>query len=73
MYPQRPLSYAPTPYSYTPNPALSASINLDEVCPYIPCCDDWSPTHCRCRKSSLPRAPRSGIFTSPWPRSTASS
>ncbi|KAL1978222.1 hypothetical protein VTN31DRAFT_1081 [Thermomyces dupontii] len=30
MYPQRPLSYAPTPYSYTPNPSLSASINLDE-------------------------------------------
>ncbi|OJD19598.1 hypothetical protein AJ78_00455 [Emergomyces pasteurianus Ep9510] len=30
MYQQRPLSYAPTPYSYTPNPALSASINLDE-------------------------------------------
>jgi len=28
---QRPLSYAPTPYSYTPNPALSSSINLDEV------------------------------------------
>ncbi|KAJ5625174.1 Vacuolar protein sorting-associated VPS28 N-terminal [Penicillium lagena] len=27
---QRPLSYAPTPYSYTPNPARSASINLDE-------------------------------------------
>ncbi|EEH16022.1 hypothetical protein PABG_06109 [Paracoccidioides brasiliensis Pb03] len=27
---QRPLSYAPTPYSYTPNTALSASINLDE-------------------------------------------
>lgn len=31
MYSQRPLSYAPTPYSYTPNPARSASINLDEV------------------------------------------
>ncbi|PGH26485.1 hypothetical protein AJ80_01799 [Polytolypa hystricis UAMH7299] len=30
MYSQRPLSYAPTPYSYTPNPALSATINLDE-------------------------------------------
>ncbi|KAL1856217.1 Vacuolar protein-sorting-associated protein 28 [Paecilomyces lecythidis] len=30
MYSQRPLSYAPTPYSYTPNPALAASINLDE-------------------------------------------
>ncbi|KAJ5901599.1 hypothetical protein N7495_002127 [Penicillium taxi] len=30
MYSQRPLSYAPTPYSYTPNPARSASINLDE-------------------------------------------
>ncbi|PLB44634.1 VPS28-domain-containing protein [Aspergillus steynii IBT 23096] len=30
MYTQRPLAYAPTPYSYTPNPALSASINLDE-------------------------------------------
>ncbi|EEP78047.1 conserved hypothetical protein [Uncinocarpus reesii 1704] len=30
MYSQRPLSYAPTPYSYTPNPALSASISLDE-------------------------------------------
>ncbi|PGH03153.1 ESCRT-I complex subunit VPS28 [Blastomyces parvus] len=30
MYQQRPLSYAPTPYSYTPNTALSASINLDE-------------------------------------------
>jgi ESCRT-I complex subunit VPS28 len=30
MYTQRPLSYAPTPYSYTPNPALSATINLDE-------------------------------------------
>ncbi|KAJ5712032.1 hypothetical protein N7488_006188 [Penicillium malachiteum] len=27
---QRPLSYAPTPYSYTPNPARSATINLDE-------------------------------------------
>lgn len=32
MYTQRPLSYAPTPYSYTPNPARSASVNLDEVC-----------------------------------------
>ena len=31
MYTQRPLAYAPTPYSYTPNPARSASINLDEV------------------------------------------
>ncbi|PLN86615.1 VPS28-domain-containing protein [Aspergillus taichungensis] len=30
MYTQRPLAYAPTPYSYTPNPARSASINLDE-------------------------------------------
>ncbi|KAJ5642385.1 hypothetical protein N7490_006385 [Penicillium lividum] len=30
MYSQRPLSYAPTPYSYTPDPARSASINLDE-------------------------------------------
>ncbi|KAJ5099968.1 Vacuolar protein sorting-associated VPS28 [Penicillium argentinense] len=30
MHSQRPLSYAPTPYSYTPNPAPSASINLDE-------------------------------------------
>ncbi|KAJ5126600.1 Vacuolar protein sorting-associated VPS28 N-terminal [Penicillium atrosanguineum] len=30
MYTQRPLSYAPTPYSYMPNPARSASINLDE-------------------------------------------
>ncbi|OOF95267.1 hypothetical protein ASPCADRAFT_515690 [Aspergillus carbonarius ITEM 5010] len=30
MYTQRPLAYAPTPYSYTPNPALAASINLDE-------------------------------------------
>ncbi|KAF5861972.1 Vacuolar protein-sorting-associated protein 28 [Aspergillus alliaceus] len=30
MYAQRPLAYAPTPYSFTPNPALSASINLDE-------------------------------------------
>ncbi|EEA25537.1 hypothetical protein EYB25_002797 [Talaromyces marneffei] len=30
MHSQRPLSYAPTPYSYTPNPALSATINLDE-------------------------------------------
>ncbi|KAJ5682913.1 hypothetical protein N7462_006078 [Penicillium macrosclerotiorum] len=30
MYTQRPLSYAPTPYSFTPNPARSATINLDE-------------------------------------------
>ncbi|OJJ45736.1 hypothetical protein ASPZODRAFT_152740 [Penicilliopsis zonata CBS 506.65] len=30
MYTQRPLAYAPTPYSYTPNPTLSATINLDE-------------------------------------------
>ncbi|KAI5291415.1 Vacuolar protein-sorting-associated protein 28 [Ascosphaera aggregata] len=30
MYSQRTLAYAPTPYSYTPNPALSAIINLDE-------------------------------------------
>ncbi|KAL2822365.1 vacuolar protein sorting-associated [Aspergillus cavernicola] len=30
MYAQRPLAYAPTPYSYTPNAARSASINLDE-------------------------------------------
>ncbi|KAI2790991.1 Vacuolar protein sorting-associated protein 28 [Penicillium oxalicum] len=30
MYSQRPLSYAPTPYSYTPNPARSATISLDE-------------------------------------------
>ncbi len=28
--PSRPLSYAPTPYSYTPNASLSARINLDE-------------------------------------------
>ena len=28
--PSRPLSYAPSPYSYTPNPSLSAKINLDE-------------------------------------------
>lgn len=33
MHSQRPLSYAPTPYSYTPNPALSATISLDEVSP----------------------------------------
>ena len=26
----RPLSYAPTPYGYTPNISLSARINLDE-------------------------------------------
>ena len=26
----RPLSYAPTPYGYTPNISLSAKINLDE-------------------------------------------
>lgn len=31
MYVQRPLAYAPTPYSYTPNPTLKASVNLDEV------------------------------------------
>ncbi|KAL4873831.1 hypothetical protein BDV12DRAFT_182157 [Aspergillus spectabilis] len=30
MYAQRPLAYAPTPYSYTPNTTRSASINLDE-------------------------------------------
>ncbi|EZF27406.1 hypothetical protein H112_00511 [Trichophyton rubrum D6] len=30
MFSQRPLSYAPTPYSYTPNTALSATISLDE-------------------------------------------
>lgn len=30
MYPQRPLSYAPTPYSYTPTSSFSATINLDE-------------------------------------------
>ncbi|KAI1969440.1 Vacuolar protein-sorting-associated protein 28 [Ophidiomyces ophidiicola] len=30
MYSQRPLAYAPSPYSYTPNLALSATINLDE-------------------------------------------
>ncbi|PYI07149.1 VPS28-domain-containing protein [Aspergillus sclerotiicarbonarius CBS 121057] len=30
MYAQRPLPYAPTPYSFTPNPALAASISLDE-------------------------------------------
>ncbi|KAL6237757.1 hypothetical protein BDW75DRAFT_228434 [Aspergillus navahoensis] len=30
MYAQRPLAYAPIPYSYTPNTARSASINLDE-------------------------------------------
>ncbi|RMJ24553.1 Vacuolar protein sorting-associated protein [Aspergillus sp. HF37] len=30
MYSQRPLAYAPTPYSYTPNQALAASISLDE-------------------------------------------
>lgn len=27
----RQLPYAPTPYSYLPNPALTATINLDEV------------------------------------------
>ncbi|KAI9836996.1 MAG: hypothetical protein M1819_000645 [Sarea resinae] len=30
MYSTKQLSYAPTPYSYTPNPSLSATINLDE-------------------------------------------
>ncbi|KAF4301999.1 putative vacuolar protein sorting-associated protein [Botryosphaeria dothidea] len=30
MYAQRQLPYAPTPYSYTPTSALSATINLDE-------------------------------------------
>ena len=30
MYAQRQLSYAPTPYSYTPVSTFSASINLDE-------------------------------------------
>ncbi|KAL4994558.1 VPS28 protein-domain-containing protein [Aspergillus recurvatus] len=30
MYAQQPLAYAPIPYSYTPNTARSASINLDE-------------------------------------------
>ncbi|KAL4912834.1 VPS28 protein-domain-containing protein [Aspergillus aurantiobrunneus] len=30
MYAQRPLAYAPTPYSYTPNIIRSASINIDE-------------------------------------------
>ncbi|KAL2809330.1 VPS28 protein-domain-containing protein [Aspergillus granulosus] len=30
MYVQRPLAYAPTPHSYTPNTIRSASINLDE-------------------------------------------
>lgn len=30
MYTQRPQSYAPTPYSYTPTSSLSATINLDE-------------------------------------------
>lgn len=29
----RQLSYAPTPYSYMPNPSLSSTINLDEVQP----------------------------------------
>ena len=28
--PSRPLSYAPTPYSYTPTSSLSAKISLDE-------------------------------------------
>lgn len=37
MYTQKPLSYAPTPYSYTPNTALSATINLDEVCALFLC------------------------------------
>jgi len=32
MYPERQLAYAPTPYSYTPSSALTATINLDEVC-----------------------------------------
>jgi hypothetical protein len=35
MYGQRQLAYAPTPYSYTPS-SLSATINLDEVCIYLP-------------------------------------
>ena len=30
MYAQRQLSYAPTPYSYTPTSTLSATINFDE-------------------------------------------
>ncbi|KAF2143726.1 uncharacterized protein K452DRAFT_285759 [Aplosporella prunicola CBS 121167] len=30
MYAQRPLPYAPTPYSYTPTSSLTATINLDE-------------------------------------------
>lgn len=40
---QRPLSYAPTPYSYTPNPALSSSINLDEVSPQSLISDPTNP------------------------------
>lgn len=31
----RQLAYAPTPYSYTPNTSLSATINLDQVHPYL--------------------------------------
>ncbi|KAL1304277.1 hypothetical protein AAFC00_000687 [Neodothiora populina] len=30
MYQERPLAYAPTPYSYTPTSTLSATISLDE-------------------------------------------
>jgi len=36
MYPERQLAYAPTPYSYTPSSALTATINLDEVCIFNP-------------------------------------
>lgn len=49
MYSQRPLAYAPTPYSYTPNQALAASISLDEVS-----CFGWAVVRCltAARKSS---------------------
>ncbi len=37
----RQLPYAPTPYSYMPNPALGATINLDEVCNHEPSVDGY--------------------------------
>lgn len=72
MYAERPLAYAPTPYSYTPTSTLSATINLDEVSrtrcyPITP-----YPANKQSRKSSLQATAQNEICSNLWPRYTAS-
>lgn len=74
MYAPSQRAYAPTPYSYTPSSNLTATINLDQVIAFA----ETSTIRTRLikllvRKSSSPTRLRNVTFTSPSPKSTASS